>query len=231
MALVTGATRGIGWAITRAFSEAGAHVVLVARGAEALAARVAELGAARASSLVGDLADRQQVEAIADALGTRTPVPDILVNNAGLFRLATIEDTSIAAFAESLQANLLAPFALVQRALPLMRARGHGHIITIGSVADRNTFPENGAYAAAKTGLRALHEVLRLETRGTGVRASLVSPGPVDTTLWDPFDPDTRPGFPPRAAMLRPDAVAEAVLFVATRDSSVTIDELRLGHS
>ena len=71
-----------------------------------------------------------------------------------------------------------------------MRAAGRGDVVTIGSIADRNTFPENGAYAASKYGLRAFHEVLRQEVRGSGVRATLVSPGPVDTPLWDPVNPD-----------------------------------------
>src|SRR4029079_1584041 len=91
-----------------------------------------------------------------------------------------------------------------------MRARGSGHLVTLGSVADRNIFPGNAAYSASKYGLRALHEVLRAELRGTGVRATLVSPGPVDTDLWDPIDPDNRPGFTPRAQMLCVAGVAGA---------------------
>jgi NADP-dependent 3-hydroxy acid dehydrogenase YdfG len=112
-----------------------------------------------------------------------------------------------------------------------MRERGAGHIVTIGSIADRMAFPENGAYAASKFGLRALHEVMRAELRGTGVRTSLVSPGPVDTALWDPVAPETRPGFTQRAVMLSADAVADAVLFVVTRPAAVNIDELRLSRS
>jgi NADP-dependent 3-hydroxy acid dehydrogenase YdfG len=73
--------------------------------------------------------------------------------------------------------------------------------------------------------------VLRLELRGSGVRATLVSPGPVDTPLWDPVDPDNRPGFTPRALMLEPDAVADAVLYAVTRPVSVNVDELRLGRA
>jgi NADP-dependent 3-hydroxy acid dehydrogenase YdfG len=112
-----------------------------------------------------------------------------------------------------------------------MRARGRGSIVTLGSIADRSVFPENGAYAASKYGLRALHEAMRAELRGSGVRATLVSPGPVDTPLWDALDPDTRPGFTPRAAMLTADDVADAIWFAASRPASVNIDELRLSRS
>ena len=87
------------------------------------------------------------------------------------------------------------------------------------------------AYSASKFGARAVHEVIREELRGTGVRVSLVSPGPVDTAIWDAIDPDHRPGFTPRAKMLPPEAVADAVLFVLTRDPATNIDELRLSRS
>jgi len=110
-----------------------------------------------------------------------------------------------------------------------MRQEGQGSFILVGSVADHTGFPENAAYAASKYGLRGLHETLIAEYRGTGVRCTLVSPGPTDTTIWDRFDPDRRPGFLPRSSMLSPDDVADAILFVATRPEAVHIDWLRLG--
>jgi len=112
-----------------------------------------------------------------------------------------------------------------------MRARRSGHVLTIGSIADRAAFPENAAYAASKFGLRGLHEVLRAELRGSGVRASLVSPAPVDTPLWDPIDPDRRSGFTPRAMMLSAEAVADAVMYVLAQPPDVNVDELRLSRS
>jgi NADP-dependent 3-hydroxy acid dehydrogenase YdfG len=152
----------------------------------------------------------------------------VLVNNAGVFPLAPVEETSAADFAATLDANLVAPFAFARAFVGEMRARGSGHLVTVGSVADRMTFPENGAYAASKYGLRALHEVLRAELRGSGVRASLVSPGPVDTPLWDAIGPDERPGFTPRAQMLSAAAVAEAIVWVVGQPDAVNVDELRL---
>ena len=78
---------------------------------------------------------------------------------------------------------------------------------------------------------RALHEVLRAELRGSGVRATLVSPGAVDTGLWDAIDPDNQPGFTPRAQMLDAGSVAEAVMFALLATSAVNVDELRLSRS
>ncbi len=234
-ALVTGASRGIGAAAARALAGAGARVALLARSADALAARAREAADAGAPDPVVVACDLRDAAAVAAAAarvaGAFAGPPDLLVNNAGAFAAAPAHETDPDAFAALVDANLVAPFRLVRAFLPAMRERGSGHLVTVGSVADRHAFAGNAAYAAGKYGLRALHEVLRLELRGTGVRATLVSPGPVDTPLWDPIDPDAREGFTPRAAMLRADDVADAVLYAALRPPSVNVDELRLSRA
>lgn len=230
-AVVTGASRGIGLAVARALIGAGAHVALVARSADTLDREVASLGRG-ASAFAADLTDAAQVERLLAALHERfAAAPDIVVNNAGVFRVAPLHAVTPGEFAETVHTNLVAPFLMVHGVLREMRERGSGHVISVGSVADRHPFPENGAYAAAKFGARAMHEVLRAELRGTGVRATLVSPGPVDTTIWDPILAEGRPGYPMRAAMLTADAVAEAVVWAATRPPDVNIDELRLSRT
>jgi NADP-dependent 3-hydroxy acid dehydrogenase YdfG len=206
-------------------------VVLLARGAAVLHARAAELPGAIA--IPCDVTDASAVAGAAarirDALGD---APDILVSNAGLFAPTPITALTPERFVETVRVNLVAPFLVLHEFLPRMRERGSGHVITIGSVADRVPFAENGAYAASKYGARALHEVLRLETRGSGVRATLVSPGPTDTAMWDDVDTTRTPGrFPPREAMLSAAAVAEAVLWAVLRPASVNVDELRLSRS
>jgi NADP-dependent 3-hydroxy acid dehydrogenase YdfG len=170
----------------------------------------------------------EAIDQIRDQLGG---APDVLVNNAGRFHLAAIEKESADDFLKTLDVNLVGAFRLVNSFLPQMRQRGSGHIITIGSIADHSTFPENAAYAASKFGVRALHGVLREETRGSGIRATLISPGPVDTPLWDSIDPDNRPGFTPRSKMLSAAAVADAVVWAATRRAEANVDELRLSRS
>lgn len=230
-ALVTGASRGIGRAIAEALAAAGAEVVLVARGADALAAAAAACGP-RATAMPGDVATADGAATLVQAVWHRLGgPPDVLVNNAGLFALAPVHETDVAEFSATLELNLVAPFRLLRAFLPAWRGRGAGHVVTIGSVADRHPFPDNGAYAASKFGARALHEVVRAETQGSGVRCSLVSPGPVDTPLWDPIQPETREGFPSREAMLRAADVADAVVWCATRPPHVNIDELRLGRA
>ena len=230
-ALVSGASRGIGLAIARELVTRGLRVVMLARNAPALRAAAHDLGE-RAIPIECDVADessvsRMLVAAIRDLDGA----PHVLVNNAGLFTLASATDVDPNDFALALETNLVAPFRLIRGFLPAMRERRHGHIISIGSIADRVAFAENGAYAASKFGLRGLHAVLRAELANSGVRTTLVSPGPVDTALWDEVDPDNRPGFTPRSSMLRAEAVAAAVMFAISQPSDVNIDELRLSHS
>ncbi len=222
VALVTGASRGIGAAVAEAFGSAGATVVRVAR---SLADRRHE---ARLD-IGADLTDAAQVSKVAARVRAEAGVPDVVVHNAGGFLLKRLADTTPAEFDEQVRVNLRAAFLVARELLPAMAALGRGTYVSVGSVADHVGFPENAAYAAAKYGLRGLHETLVAEYRGTGVRLTLVSPGPTDTAIWDPFDPDHRPGFPARAAMLRPSDVADAILFVATRPPSVQVDWLRLG--
>src|SRR5262249_22766063 len=179
-----------------------------------------------------DVGDAAAVDAMASRVrGELGDAPDVIVNNAGLFKLAPVHATTPDDFTSALEVNLIAPFRVIRAFLPAMRERKRGHIVNVGSIADRVAFPENGAYAASKYGLRGLHEVLRTELAGSGVRATLVSPGPVDTSLWDEIDPDSKPGFSPRASMLHPDAVAAAVLFAVTQPPTVNVDELRLSRA
>ena len=222
VAVVTGASRGIGRAVADAVEREGALVVRVARS-------LSPARSQRRMDLRCDVTEEQQVEALLAETREAFGTPDLVVHAAGTFLLAPLERTPPADFTDQLNANLLAAFLVARAFLPAMRARGAGRFVSIGSIADHLAFPENAAYAAAKVGLRGLHEVLRQEFRATGVLLTLVSPGPTDTPAWDPVDPDRRAGFTPRALMLRPEDVADAVVWVATRPAHVDVDWLRLG--
>lgn len=231
-AVVTGASRGIGAATARALATAGARVAILARSASRLEAIASELPG-NPIAAAADLSDSASVAAAVARLNTAFGgAPDILVNNAGIFRPASLDRTSLDDFTAAVQLNLVAPFLLVRALLPAMLARGSGHIVTIGSAADRQAFSENAAYSASKYGVRGLHEVLRVEIRHSGVRATLVAPGAVDTPIWNDVPEDAGGGrFPPRSQMLQPTAVADAILFAVTRPPEVNIDELRLTRS
>jgi NADP-dependent 3-hydroxy acid dehydrogenase YdfG len=231
-ALVTGGSRGIGAACARALGEAGADIIVVARDRDALDRIAGQLPEVNVTTHVCDLAYPDAVPALLGAVRrTVKDAPDIIVNNAGAFIIAPLEETPIDALKTALRLNLASPFLIMREFLGAMKRRQSGDIVTLGSVADRTAYPGNALYAATKFGARGMHEVLREETRGSGVRVTLVSPGPVDTDIWNAVDPDSRPGFTPRARMLEPDDVARAVLWAVTRPAHVNIDELRLSRS
>jgi NADP-dependent 3-hydroxy acid dehydrogenase YdfG len=229
-AVVTGASRGIGAGIATALSAAGTRVALIARNQSTLKERAAEIKGS--IPIAADVTDPKSVEKATERVRSELGVPDIIVNNAGIFSVAVVEDTSGEQFAKMLNTNLVAPFLFVHAFLGEMKTRGSGHIITIGSIADRTIFSGNVAYSAAKFGLRAVHEVMRTELRGTGVRTSLISPAATNTEIWNDVtvtDPVNRPHA--KRPMLEPADVVGAVMFALTQPEAVNIDELRLSHS
>jgi NADP-dependent 3-hydroxy acid dehydrogenase YdfG len=221
IALVTGASRGIGLAVANALHGAGAHVIRLAR-------TLTDGAHERRTDLRCDVTDPAQVDrAVATVL--RTPgVPDVVVNNAGIFFIKPLEDTTAEEFARALAVNLTAPFLLARALIPHLVEKGSGHLVTIGSVSDHVAYAGSAVYTATKFGVRGMHQVIAAELARTGVRCTLVSPGPVDTDMWDPVDPDSRPGFTKRADMMRAEDVAEAVLFAVTRPPRVDVTELRM---
>jgi NADP-dependent 3-hydroxy acid dehydrogenase YdfG len=221
LALVTGASRGIGLAVATALRDAGAHVVRLARS-------LTDHTSDGWTDVRCDVADPVAVErAIARVLAERG-VPDIVVNNAGIFFIKPAAETTLEDFSRTIAVNLIAPFLVVRALVPHLVQRGAGHFVTLGSVSDHVAYTGSTAYAASKYGLRGMHEVLRAELSRTGVRTTLVSPGPVNTPIWDPVDPDGRPGFTKRSSMLAAEDVAEAVLFAVTRPARVDVTEIRL---
>ncbi len=228
-ALVTGASRGIGLAIARELAAAGAWVAMTARGEEDLRREADAIGG---HAIPLDVSSPAAVHSLAtyldDLLGG---CPDVLVNAAGAFSLCAISATEPEAFDEQIAVNLRAPFLLIRAFLPRMLERNSGHIVNLGSVAGRVAFPGNGAYSASKFGLRGLHEVLSEELRGTRVRATLVEPSATDTSLWDAIDPDARDDLPSRAAMMRPEQVARAVIFAIAQPPEVQLSVISMRAS
>ena len=230
-AVVTGASRGIGAGIAAALAAEGARVVMLARNE----AKLKEISRSLKGSIpiVCDLTKPESVEKAAQSIASELKgAPDILVNNAGIFGVSTVEETATGFFIETINTNLVAPFLLVRSFLGEMKQRKSGHVVTIGSVADRAIYTGNAAYSAAKFGLRAIHEVLRAELRGTGVRATLVSPAATDTEIWSNVSVTDPAGKPhSERSMLDIDDVVRAVMFALTQPERVNVDELRLSHS
>ena len=221
IALVTGASRGIGLAVADALHAAGLHVVRLARS-------LRDTSAERRMDISCDVTDPASIDRAISRIDKQLGVPDVLVNNAGIFFIKSLTETTFEDFTRTLTTNLTSAFLLAHAIVPRMAARGRGHLVTIGLISDYIGFSGSTAYAASKFGLRGMHEVIRQETAKSGVRTTLVSPGPVDTDIWDAVDPDSKPGFTKRKDMMRAEDVAAAVVYAVTQPEHVAVTEIRL---
>jgi len=224
VALVTGASRGIGLAVAEELRAAGAHVVRLARS-------LSDGSAERDTTLRCDVTRPDEVDRVVARAIAEVGVPDIVVTSTGVFYVKPLAETTPQEFTETINTNLTGPFLVVRALLPRLLERGRGHVVTIGSSSDHIPYPGNSAYAASKYGVRGMHEVLSAELANSGVLTSLVSPGATDTDIWNTVDPDSKPGFRKRKDMMRPEDVAEAVLFVVTREPRMMVTEIRLAPS
>jgi short-subunit dehydrogenase len=207
VAIVTGASSGIGAATACELACRGATVVLAARRAEALAAQaeaIMEVGG-RAVAIPTDISDRSQVAQLAERVTSTFGRVDILVNNAGAFWSRQLASTPADDIAELVEVNLLGAMLLTRAVLPGMLERRHGAVITIGSLSGRVAMEP--LYSATKYGLRGFSLALRRQLRGTGVSASLVSPGNVRTAMTAHID----------AALPEPEIVATAAADLVLR--------------
>ena len=178
VALVTGASSGIGAATARAFAGAGMRVAPCARRKDRLEQLAADLAGqgSEASVHAVDVTDPLAVRAMVDEVAARWGRLDVLVNNAGRGLSATFEQTSAEELRALIELNVVAVLGVTQAALPIMRRQGSGHIINISSIVGRRAVPYRAAYSASKFALGALSEVLRVELTGTGIAVTLVYP-------------------------------------------------------
>ncbi len=213
VALVTGGRSGIGAAIARALSEAGAKVITAQRGPDEAHEWVA-----------ADFLDPETPARLIAEVVDRAGRLDVLVNNAGLMREGTVLEMSEADWADTLQVNLTAPFLLTKAAMPhLIRAKGA--IINVGSIEGLGSNPRHPAYCASKGGLHALTRAVAVDHGPDGVRCNAVAPGWIDTELNTAFieslgDPETFRkeigGLHPVRRTGTPEDVAELVLWLAS---------------
>ncbi|MEM7592449.1 MAG: SDR family oxidoreductase [Cyanobacteria bacterium P01_A01_bin.83] len=225
-AIVTGASSGIGKATALAFAQSGIEVALVSRSADKLKAVASEIQLKTQTKVVIypiDLAvvDQvsQQIAAICNSFG---PV-DILVNNAGMGYTNFLAQTTLEDWQKVLELNLTSVFQCVQGVLPQMRLRASGTIINVASIAAFNAFPEWGAYSVSKAGLVALGKALSVEERNKGIRTTTISPGSVNTPLWDT---DAVQADLNREKMLTAEIVAQSILHTALLPPQAVVEEM-----
>ena len=232
VALVTGASSGIGDATARALAEAGAKVAIAARRHERLDVLARELGASGAEVFVlaADLAHEEESRRIVVETEAHFGRLDILVNNAGVMLLSPVDGSNPEDWRRMLELNVLAPMVSSQAALPGMRARGGGHIVSISSTAGRIANPNAAGYSASKFGVVAFSESLRREVYKDNIRVTVIEPGIVETELREHIPhAGTKQALDAWAAgmrQLQPEDVANAVLYCVTQPSHVNVNEL-----
>ena len=226
-ALVTGAGSGIGRATALAFAQAGMHLALVGRTQsklEAVASAARQHGV-KVGCYPIDLSQVEHVQEKIAAIATSFGPIDILVNNAGMGYTATLSETPLADWQRVLTLNLTSVFQCIQGILPMMRQRQQGTIINVSSIAGQQVFPEWGAYCVSKFGLVALSKTLAAEERAHGIRVVTISPGSVNTPIWDT---DTVHADFDRSSMLTPETVAQSILYTALLPQEAVVEDLTL---
>jgi 3-oxoacyl-[acyl-carrier protein] reductase len=203
VAVITGASRGIGLAIAELFVGAGARVAICARDEACLNEAAARIGAVGVRCDVSRFADARALHAAVDK---QLGVPDIVVNNAGSVVRKPLHELSEAEWDEVVGANLKGTFNVTRVFLPQMRARGSGRIVNVASISGRQGTATLTAYCAAKHGVVGFTRALAEETRAAGIQVNAICPGSVDTEML------RGSGFPP---MMQPLDVANVVLYLA----------------
>lgn len=223
VALVTGAGRGIGRAISLALGAAGAQVVAAARTRPEIEAVAQEIGAAggRASAWPVDLSSEAEIVALFDFIREKLGRLDVLANNAGIGLFGPVQDFAAADLDRLYAVNVRGTFLCCQQALKLMIPQRSGYIINISSVVGFKGYPRQAGYTAAKHGVMGLTKSLAVEAQPHGIRVSVISPGGVDTGMAG----DARPDLD-RSVLLRPEDIAHTVMFLLSLSDQAAIDEI-----
>jgi NAD(P)-dependent dehydrogenase (short-subunit alcohol dehydrogenase family) len=225
VALITGASSGLGRGFALALARAGASVFLVARREEKLREAVAEIAAAggEAAYHVADVRSVPALFDLVDVLLARYKKLHILINNAGLGWRAPLQELTRSQIAETIETDLAAPIYLTQAALTALKRNAPADVVNIASIAGLQGFPEGSAYCAAKHGLVGFSRALAEELKPDNVRVTAICAGSIDTEFFDRFRPTLE-----RARMLQVEDAVRALMYVLTSPTHVTHGEIVL---
>jgi len=232
VALVTGASSGIGAATALALAGAGARVVLVARRAGRLNAVAEQIGAGGGEALVmpGDVAEEAVARHVVSDTVQQFGRLDILVNAAGTIQADNLENADLDQWRRVIEINLMASIYTCHAAVATMKGQGSGTIINVGSLACRTTSPIFNAYATSKSALNAMTDGLRQEVGPFGIRVGMVAPGTVNTEIAEGIvDQQSRQAIREhlsREGALTPEDMAATILFMVSLPRHVNISEM-----
>jgi len=236
-ALVTGASSGIGAATAKALAAEGAAVALLARRADRLAELKADIESAGGTALVvaADVTDAEQVSTAVERTVAELGRLDIVVNNAGLMRMGSATEAPLQDWDDLVAVNVQGVLYVTRAALPHLidaaadSPRGVADLVTISSTAGWVARPGTAVYSLTKFGVNAFSEGVRQEVLGKRVRVGVVGPGTVDTEISTHLPAPSREAFERQTAdmvKLRPEDIADAVIFMVTRDRRVAVNHM-----
>ncbi len=225
VALVTGASRGIGKHIALRLASCGATVVLAARNEALLNAAAEQITSQNGAAIVAtvELTDEDSIRNLVKTVGDKAGRLDILINNAGITHSALLEETATEAWDRVMQINARAPFILCREALPLLRQSPRGCIVNISSVVGVKGYAKQSAYTASKHALRGMSISLAEELRDTNIGVHVLCPGAVDTDMAGGVRPDIK-----KEDLIDPEEIAELVEYLVTHKGNAVMDELRI---
>ena len=225
VALVTGASRGIGRAVALALAAQGAHIVAAARNQNLLNVLVDDIKNAggKAAAIVFELADESSINTLVEKVKSEFGRLDILVNNAGLTHSALLEETTTADFDRIIAVNARGPYILTRQCLPLLKQAPQATIVNISSVVGVKGYPKQSAYTASKHALRGWSIALAEELRGSNIRVHVLCPGGVDTDMVSSVRPDI-----PKNDLISPEEIAELITYCVTHKGNAVVDEFRI---
>lgn len=226
VAIVTGASRGIGKAISVALGAEGATVVLSGRSKELLdeTKQLVVAAGGAAEVVVTELTEETSIQNLVDRTAERFGGLDILVNNAGVSHSAKLEETSTAAWDLCQQVNARGPFILCRQALPLLRKSADlAYIVNVASVVGVKGYPMQSAYTASKHAMRGMSMSLSEELKGSNIRVHVICPGGVATEMVEKMRPDID-----KANLIGTDEIAELVLYLVTHKGNGLIDDIHI---
>lgn len=227
IAVVTGASAGIGEAIARDLAARGARVLLVARRAERLEELARQIGP-HAATLTLDVALPEAAAQMLDTAIARFGRADILINNAGVFGVGALDTFDLDGLGPMIALNYEAAIRASYVFARAMKAQGGGAIVNISSIGANLTSPGSGVYGGLKRALEIFSDALRLELAGTGVRVGIVAPGSTATEIFDHLPADRRARASDGLTPLAPADVAAAVRFLIEQPDHANVPHLRI---
>lgn len=230
VAIITGASQGIGEAIAHHLAKLGLHLVLCARNTQKLAQLADRLKQeapdSKTLTLACDVRNHEQVQAVVEETRKAFGRIDVLINNAGVApHTGLMQEISIEDIDRTIDTNLKGAIYFMKAVIPIMVEQHSGTIINVNSIAGKTAYPFWSIYDASKFGLHAVTEAVAEEQRTNNIKVIGIYPGAVDTSIWDDIHWDQEPK---REGMLRADDVAESVAFILQQPPKVFIKEFEI---